>query len=211
MSPLISVDLGALDPTWSGWIHLVAPVEPVEQYLGTRTTQYSSYYTRENWIGFHVDETDHYHLMGDWRIFQAESLDDSIRLDPQLIEFYEERHTAYDRTKLAYQQHGLLLPPGIVDRYGLDYATDSARRHPSELLDCWHEDVAPGGNWASADLFPMESDDEYDTCFPLTEDGRRFRFITSATGYNYTDSGADSILLFWDPVTRIALETFDYG
>lgn len=42
----------------------------------------------------------------------------------------------------------------------------------------------------------------------MTRDGRSYRFIAAVPGWHYRASGADSILLYYDPVERIVLKTF---
>lgn len=208
MDPLVSIELSEVDPEWVGWIHLVSPVEPIDEYLGTNTCAYASYYTRENWIGFRLDESDRYHLLGDWRIFEAESPDETVRRNPELVKLYERRHTAYQATKSMWHDHGLLVNVDSARRYGLDWAL----ANPRELIDSLGGDAYPG-NWADEQLFPLEFDENAEAdpiCCPLTEDGRRFRFVGAVPNWSYGVDGADSILLFYDPTTRIALETFDY-
>lgn len=42
-------------------------------------------------------------------------------------------------------------------------------------------------------------------------DGARFRFVAGVTGWEYRAMGADRILLFYEPVSRVALLTFDWS
>jgi hypothetical protein len=46
---------------------------------------------------------------------------------------------------------------------------------------------------------------------PRTVDGRFYQFIAAVPGWHYREHGADRILLYYDPVERIALETFDFS
>ena len=52
---------------------------------------------------------------------------------------------------------------------------------------------------------------DWEDAFPLTEDGRPFRFVAAVPGWNYRDGGADQIPLFYDPQTRVALQTFEWS
>ena len=207
LHPLVSIELSAVDPAWSGWIHLLSPIEPVEDYLGAGTERFHSPYARTNWIGFRLDADDRYEFLGDWRYFLAESDDVDVRSAPELVAAYAEQErwfTAYDR---LFREHGRLIPADVWARTG----SGSEVPQPLPFLEGWDE---PGyaGNWADAEMFPLEivEDGDDDLAYPLTEDGRRFRFIASVPGWNYRESGADSILLFFDPETRIALLTFDW-
>lgn len=67
LHPLVSIDLSAVDPAWSGRIHLLSPVEPYDDYFADGAEAYHSYYTRRNWIGFRLGEDSRYELLGDWR------------------------------------------------------------------------------------------------------------------------------------------------
>ena len=65
-----SIDLSAVDPAWSGRIHLLSPVEPYDDYFRRWRRGLSPYYTRRNWIGFRLGEDSRHELLGDWRRFR---------------------------------------------------------------------------------------------------------------------------------------------
>ncbi|PBS13807.1 hypothetical protein CMZ82_03245 [Lysobacteraceae bacterium NML93-0792] len=69
------------------------------------------------------------------------------------------------------------------------------------------------GNWTDCptepDAFVMDTADS-DNVFPRMRDGRPFRFIASTAGYPWQETGADSILLFYEPESRTVLLTFDW-
>ena len=44
----------------------------------------------------------------------------------------------------------------------------------------------------------------------ITYKGKSFFFVASVADYNWCATGADSILLFYEPENRIALFTFDW-
>lgn len=64
-------------------------------------------------------------------------------------------------------------------------------------------------NWAQPELFLIEYDD--DSAWPVSAAGNPFRFVASVPGWHYRRSGADAILLFFEPVDRLALLTFDWS
>lgn len=45
----------------------------------------------------------------------------------------------------------------------------------------------------------------------ITYQGNPFYYIGSVAGYNYCGSGADAIILMYEPVSQIVLFTFDYS
>ncbi|MFD7498414.1 hypothetical protein ACFV8T_39945 [Streptomyces sp. NPDC059832] len=65
----------------------------------------------------------------------------------------------------------------------------------------------PGPLWA--DLFHVEYDDN--SAWPVSSAGNPFHFVASVPGWHYRRTGADSILLFFEPVERLALLTFDWS
>ncbi|MDO5099281.1 MAG: hypothetical protein Q4D85_11100 [Corynebacterium sp.] len=210
--PLLSIDLNAVDPELSGTVHLLCPVEPHDgYYLGEGTEKHHSTYACTNWIGFRLTDDNRYEFLGDWRYFHVANPDSPYAHDPELSKDYADTHASYLKHKDFYHQHRLLAHPG----YGNPLDPELARTSPLAFLDWWHEPPV-SGNWECEDAFPTtkmtvptESGTETAT-FPITDDGRPFRFIGAVPGYSYSDSGPDAILLFFDPETRIALLTFDW-
>jgi hypothetical protein len=52
LTPLLSIDLSVVNAAWRGWIHLVNPFEPYENFIGANTHPFHNYYLRENWLAF---------------------------------------------------------------------------------------------------------------------------------------------------------------
>lgn len=210
LHPLVSIDLSAVDPAWSGRIHLLSPVEPYDDYFADGAEAYHSYYTRRNWIGFRLGEDSRYELLGDWRCFQAMSEDKTRSQDPELLEHYGKQQQSFDEVKAAYAERGLLMNVDLGKREG----EAQMLKYRLAFLEDWKESQG-AGNWADPDLFPLEFVDnpemDWEDAFPLTEDGRPFRFVAAVPGWNYRDGGADQILLFYDPQTRVALLTFEWS
>ena len=70
------------------------------------------------------------------------------------------------------------------------------------------------GGHAIETIGGVDEDGEWDdeaAAYPVMPDGRRFRFIAATTGYHHCASGADAVLLFFEPESRTALITFDWG
>ncbi|QBH95394.1 hypothetical protein EKN56_02625 [Limnobaculum zhutongyuii] len=189
--PLLTLDLAAINPEWSGKIHFISPKEPYEGMIGGRTTEYHDYYNRENWLAFRL-ENDRYTFLGDFRYFYLEGREDS-----DLAEYYEDGEQGLEKAKAFYLQHGMLNPWDQTDN-----------------PQAWVDDIGSEpsvGNWC--DGFPLEYEtgsDGDENAYPLTEDGRRFHLIGWLASYSYCDTGADGVLLFYDPVDKIVLFTFDW-
>jgi hypothetical protein len=205
LTPLLSIDLSALNAAWQGWIHLVNPFEPDQRFIGSCTRAFHNYYLRENWLAFRCVD-NRYSLLGDFRFFQLENL----RTDPSAKEDYKGQrtelpaHYARQQASLETRRERFLRHGGLYRRAASTYAAKDRSPLLSQLGGS-----APGGNWSAVTDFPIDSPDGDDPR-PLTEDGRKFHFIACVPAYNYFDGGADDILLFYDPPSQTALFTFEW-
>ncbi|MHA6758879.1 hypothetical protein [Streptacidiphilus sp. PAMC 29251] len=207
LHPLVSIELAQVDPAWQGWIHLVSPLEPAEGYLGDHTEAFHSALQTSNWLGFAMDG-DRYRLLGDRRYFVRETAPEELP-DPEpgfrarLDEHCECQERSFRAHRDAFRQDGRLR------RFEEDgsplYGTDEE----VALLDQLGGHADPAGNWAESGLFRREYDG--DRIWPVSPAGNRFHFVASVPGWHYRDSGADQILLFFEPVERLALLTFDWS
>lgn len=198
LHPLISIEASVVDPSWTGLLHLVTPLEPEDGLLGDDTTQFHAGYCTENYIGFRVKD-GRYEFLGDWRYFLINNANHA-EIRPDLADDYAMKDASYEETRRYYKETGQLRC--AVNR---------------SIHADWFEQVGGeigDGNWASFGLKLGDGEpgpnDDFTPVSPLTEDGRRFRFVCSATGFDYRERCADTILLFFDPVTSIAVLTFDW-
>jgi hypothetical protein len=183
-------------------------VEPSSGLVGEHTRQFASDLVRENWIGFAL-EGDRYRLLGDPRFFLLEA---GREANPEpydeLVEHYESEEASIELRRAHFRATGEL---GWFDG--------------AEKLVTGHGDLAsveqlggdaPAGNWVDTTDFPVlleddELDEDYERAWPLSPSGNRFQHVASVPGWHYRSSGADSILLFFEPVERLALLTFDWS
>ncbi|MCL2424080.1 MAG: hypothetical protein FWD11_09375 [Micrococcales bacterium] len=221
LSPLVSIDLSAVNPDWHGWAHLISPIEPQEGYLGTGTERHHSYYARTNWLGFRLDDHDRYHLLGDWRFFLAENLvngepvldpdeDPHIRQhqgDDGLADYYQTQHDSYVAAKGSFAQRGKLVNRiGVVNNLLDMVGGDESVQYDSSSSFM--------GNWFDPSMFDFELCDVGNgatVAYPLTDRGDRFRFVAGVPGWHYRDDGADWILMFYEPGSRTVLFTYDWS
>ncbi|MFE6050955.1 hypothetical protein ACFQ6N_09380 [Kitasatospora sp. NPDC056446] len=207
LHPLVSIDLAGVDPAWQGWIHLVSPLEPAEAYLGDHTEAFHSPLQRTNWLGFSM-EGDRYRLLGDPRYFARATTPEELP-DPwpgfrtRLDEHCDAEERSYLAHRDAYRREGVLLMRDDDGSPRYEGATALT------LLEQLGGDADSHGNWVQPELFHVEYDE--DTAWPVSPAGNPFRFVASAHGWNYRRTGADSILLFFEPVERLALLTFDWS
>ena len=211
LHPLVSVELGAIDPAWSGRVHLLSPVEPVEGLLGGDTVEHHDEFACENWISFRVEPDGHYRYLGQRELFALEAGEgaESAGADEpvELREFYAEAEAEFAAARVRWER--------------LDKLVWGDEEDPTRPREGWDTDIAildqlggePGyGNWTS---FPPPAAFRLDESDPLTPvlrlvDGRPFAFVGCTAGYPWREQGADGILLFFEPETRTAVLTFDW-
>lgn len=212
LHPLFSIDLAAVDPQWPGWLHLLSPLEPCDGLVGQYSQVEDGELLRPNWIGFQVEPGGGYRLLGDARYFLLES---SLEQTPaalhadrrELQAHYAEQDAAYAASRDYYRRNGKLVR---LDRDGRpSYGNEDA----IELVEHVGGEMGAGGNWEETVEFPLEygQADGEDVVWPLSPAGRRFRHVASVPGWHYRTSGADLILLFYEPVERLALLSFDWS
>lgn len=197
--PLLTVDLQEFDPTFSGKIHILSPIEPVECILGEGSDEFHSRYIREDWIGFRLVAGNKYEFLGDWRYFHANNPQHPLHGSSELTNLYADAHASYTARKKQYEQTR-------------SFTAENGRE--LQFLTQW-AGLPPHGNWEGNDSIPrdcVEVNDKGDAVYyPMTEDGRRFIFIASVDAANYCDWTWKEVLTFYDPKEKIVLFTFEYS
>jgi len=197
LQPLASIPADWADRSWRGMLHFVAPIEPYEGLLGEETTEFHSGYCRTNWIGFRV-ESGKYTFLGDFRFFRINKTFDgehALANKQYWEDYYSKTEASFAEVKANFERTGKL--------HRRNY-------RPSPWLTTLGGESA-AGNWASdRRVETVVGRDGREVAFPLTEDGRRFRFVGEVRGGAFRKNGADGVLLFLDPETQIALLTFEW-
>ncbi|MFD5226222.1 hypothetical protein ACFWHT_11435 [Microbacterium sp. NPDC058342] len=208
LHPLLSIELGAIDPAWTGRVHLLSPVEPGEGLLGQETDAHHDEHAGENWITFRLGDDDRYTFLGHPRFFRIEDAEASGEaLSQELRQLYAEAESDIAGARTRWERLGALV-----------WGTEE---DPSVQREGWGADLPlvdalggePGyGNWASFPPPPSVRLDESDTVSPVLRlsDGRPFTFVAATAGYPWRRQGADAILLFFEPRTRTVALTFDW-
>ncbi len=211
LAPLVSLDLAAVDPEWSGWLPIVAPFEPAEGYVGERTTGVHSYFARTNWLGFELTQDGRLDFKGDWAFFEHYA-----HPSRALTAHYEDQLAGFAQTRALAREHGALIHLQDLEYYPIEQLLT----RPQD----WLVDVADpqpyGANWQHPRLFELggiEHGEEYGLSgvggtdvHPLMPNGDRFHFVASVVGAHYLPRGADEVLVFFEPTSRTVLVTFDY-
>ena len=204
--PLLSLDLADVFDDLSGPIHFIDPIEPYDGCLGEMTSAFHSYYCRENWISFRLKD-GRYDCEASENFFEKTylkthpvpaSIHESVRAGwvAAVEEHYRKRRAKYDKWRevVAVDLDAALSDHGIQ--------SDNFGGRPYDA------------NWSNMDTFPLAVDkidvpgetlpDTF--CYPLTEDGRRFRYVGFVESFDWRCA----IHLFYDPVEQRALQTFDW-
>jgi hypothetical protein len=195
--PLISIDLAAVDPALKGRVHLVRPIEPCDGNLGDSGEEHFGPYLQRNWLGFRLNASDRYELLGDWRFFGVENTEGKESYDgarEELEEFYEVVHASFAESRAAYETAGQVCRIGYDGKPSPRHALTQLGGTPPLL----QSGALEGAHFSAT------------TAGPVTLDGRAYLFVASVPGWNYAEGGADLTRLYFDPVERIALLTFDF-
>ena len=221
--PLASVNLAHLRPGWTGWIHLIAPIEPCSGIVGEYAECYETDWCKPNWLGYHMMR-DKCLLAADFRLFQMARGTDNNPYQKiiDLKHHYKNAHLGYQRNKDTFSRLGHL--PRL--RYYPDPVVRASNNEYCELInDLGGKSL--DGNWScqsgedtiivlDGGVYIDDEGTDWGVAIPQTPDGRDFEFIGRANAHEYTSwancmgAGTDT-LLFYDPVDQIALTTFDWS
>lgn len=209
--PLASLDLSKINPKWSDTVHFIVPIEPGDSVVGDTTTEFHTYYSRDNWIGF-LNKAGLYEFEGDWRLFVRDKFAD----------YYQAALDGYDVAKQHFREHSALhnmrrKPNEHGELFDFDRPCALVEQLGGECYDAnWANmgnfNIARFGSWVSTD---QRGSQEHEKVRPETEDGRPFEYIgcVDSSAYNMSNetryTWADT-LLFYDPQTKMTLTTFDW-
>ncbi|MDO4430694.1 MAG: hypothetical protein Q4B95_05275 [Lonepinella koalarum] len=213
--PLISIDLGELNSHWQGTkVHLLNPIEPYEGYIGEQTSEYHNEFTAMNWLAFRLNEQNQYEFLGNEGYFLRSPLHEQS-WDEDEQEHFAEMVEIYNESKAQVAKDGYLIFPRSEPFKGKPNITNFLDRLGGGT---WY------GNWTESAEMPSafemklppvgttydEMEQMLNSGIEISYNGNPFYFIADVSGYNYCD-GADAIILFYEPVSRIVLFTFDWS
>jgi hypothetical protein len=220
--PLASVDLSHIAPDLIGTIHLIQPIEPFDGVVGQGSESHFNYLCRENWVGYQYSG-DKCRLATDFGFFQLAALSADQKLTHRrkkqlqaLTEHYSKVRKGFALRRVHFQEHGSLHHAWARKRNGV--------HNPKNRVELVNQLGGPSytGNWSEAGNFSLtrgsvtDADgEEWTTAVPKTEDGRDFLFIGHLSAFHYV--GDDNcalgcnLLVFYDPLTKVALTTFDWS
>lgn len=203
--PLISIDLGMLKDEWQGQIvHMINPFEPDDGVIGGWTHDFHNEFTGENWFAFKLTDDNRYEFLGNEDYFIRSPVHgDDIPEDFQ--EDIDAKIHDYQKSKDLFIKTNKLLN---IHTSKLDDKIDQ-ENWLSDLGGALSEQY---GNWVSSPkppkAFLKELDDDK---LAISHNGNPFYFIAGVPAYNYGCSGADWIVMLYEPISRVVLFTFDWS
>lgn len=204
--PLLSIDLGILQDDLRGTIvHMLNPVEPYDGCMGDETTDYHNQFTGANWLAFELTPDNQYRFLGNQSYFLSAPIHaEYIKDHSDYIEHVKSMHDSYTQSKLNHEKYGKLV--SIYD--GEINEQDYLERLGGEFLYAnWCHETPPSA-------FKMTHDDSTEKLvndgISISYQGNEFMYVAEVAGYNWCEAGADAILLFYEPQSRIVLFTYDW-
>lgn len=231
LDPLLTIDLTLVNPEWTGRVHLLSPVEPVDGYVGEDADEHWTALVRENWLAFAVED-DRYRFLAAPEYFRHARLSSDPlvqgfpdRQDPppreEVREFHQARrlHEAWTELEEHYaaERASFIEARAHHAEHGTLCSVPIREPHVHQAFPVLKQlggVASPQENWVEAVDFPVEIDKdagEDGAAWPLGPGGERFELVAAVPGYHYRRTGAGSILLFFEPTTRTALLTFDWS
>lgn len=211
LHPLFSIDLSTVNREWSGYAHMLCPLEPGEDRLvgyATEHTDYHSALLQTNWIGFKIED-GRYRLMGDPRYFflHAENADLS---DPypyarsELIECYKDCSSSFVVVRDGYRKTGYLYDP-----YWLHpgRGVEGRDRYPfveqiGGDVDLWLVGMR------GMPLYYAEECNGITPVYPKGPSGHPFYHVATVSSGSYQVGGPEKVIMFYEPVEKLVLFTF---
>ncbi|MCF7751988.1 hypothetical protein KQ945_14605 [Bacillus subtilis subsp. subtilis] len=226
--PLIAIDLGLLRPELAGSMAtLLCPIEPYEGCLGDGTETHHNAFTGSNWLAFELQADNRLRFLGNEGYFQRAPQNSALLpVDEDLREHAAEMVQSHAKARACFQQHGHLVDYQNVDD---DDPEEDAPRQRAYLSNLggpfWH------GNWTDYSTIPSAfviedlagttqrgtlhfrnaSDHLPDDGIRITRNGKPFFHVADVAAYHWCASGADAILMFYEPHSRTVLFTFDWS
>lgn len=214
--PLISIDLGILKDEWRGQVvHMINPFEPVEGYIGESTHDFHNEFTGENWLAFKLTQNNQYEFLGNEQYFAKSPKNKMEELFDKNIygeHFYQYFDDYIIQSKKNYQlaQEYFTKTNKLVNIH----ASNDDTVYQEHWFDC------VGGRFEDNELsnyhknlptafLGQENDD--DELLSICYNNNPFYFIAGVPAYNYGCSGADWIVMLYEPISHIVLFTFDYS
>lgn len=208
--PLISIDLSALNPDWTGTtLHMLNPFEPFEGLIGEDTEEHHNEFTSANWLAFRLNAENQYEFLGNEGYFLSAPINQGKSVDGDLQAQVVEMRASYAKAKQQFHETGKLITDDCGEQAYLDTLggemTYGNWPETAEIPTAFSMQLPPyGTSYEELDKLPNSG-------ISITFQGKPFYFIATVAGYNWCEQGADAIILLFEPVSRTVLFTFDWS
>ncbi|WP_245944056.1 hypothetical protein [Kingella potus] len=213
--PLISIDLAALNPEWQGRVvHMLCPFEPFECYIGEETAAHHNEFTAPNWFAFRLNEDNQYEFLGNEGYFLRTAVN-HWDFDSEAEKYFQKMQENVYKSQENVAKFGYLVSvnyPEYNGKHNICNFLDNMGgglwygnwTESAEMPSAFKMSLPPvGTTWDKLDELPNDG-------IEISYQGNPFYFIADVAGYNYCGSGADAIILMYEPVSQIVLFTFDW-
>ncbi|MET4597027.1 enolase [Stenotrophomonas sp. 2694] len=207
--PLLKIDLGVLRPELAGSVAtMLCPIEPYDGCIGETTEEHHNAFTGTNWIAFELTSDNRMRFLGEEGYFIGDQVQDK-----HALKHIAEMRESYSKARAYFQQHGRLAS---YSRYGDGEPGEQA------YLDVLGGQISTG-NWietaeipaAFALAFTEAADDRHAPddaeLAIITRDGHKFFAVAEVAGYNWCATGADAIVMLYEPESRTVLFSYDWS
>lgn len=206
--PLLQIDLGVLRPELVGIAPtLFCPIEPYDGCIGDTTQAHHNAFTGTNWTAFELTADNRMRFLGTEEYFIGAKTGDKSAL-----EHITQMRDSYARARHYFQENRRLASYSLYGR---------GEPQEQDFLDTLGGPVS-NGNWTetaqippafSIVLDPAMYEDDRDPDAEdvrITRDGKPFFAVAEVAGYNWCATGADAIVMLYEPDSRTVLFSYDW-
>ncbi|WP_414486371.1 enolase [Stenotrophomonas maltophilia] len=207
--PLLKIDLGVLRPELAGQVAtMLCPIEPYDGCIGETTEEHHNDFTGTNWIAFELTAGNEMRFLGNEGYFIGDAVQDK-----HAQEHIAQMRESYAKARDYHAAHGRLA---CYSRYGNGEASER------DYLDTLGGPIG-FGNWTETAEIPAAFElgftdaaddpnaaDDADTVI-ITRNGNTFFAVADVAGYNWCATGADAIVMLYEPESRTVLFSYDWS
>lgn len=225
--PICSFNLKLIDPTKDQWLHIVSVKEIYDGCVGEDKPEYHTDYTKADMFGFDVIDGK-YKFDADWNFFSVSTVitaeDYQNKYSALEIE-YNKNEAVYQLRKAYYQQYGKLCDKDY-DRPGLHVedirSLERLRqltvedmdngKHSDYYIERLAEKIYGVFEELNTDNLSLE-DCKYggeNIIEKPYHNGELFPHIATIEGYDFQQSAADMLFLFYNQDINKAVICFEY-
>ena len=209
--PLMSIDLAEINPDWAGHkVYMLFLIESYECYIVKNENKYHNEYTTPNWLAFHLTNDNKFEFLGKEGYFERTTIH-HWDFDSE-----EERKIQKNIGYIAENNFTIEKKEGL---FQINYINYDGKLFNIRLFNNLDENIAYH-NWSKnfdentcPKKFHIEKEKKEktdETKINILYKGNPFYFITSMSSHNPYGNNIDTIIMFYEPISRIVLYTFDF-